>query len=146
MINTITQLDIQIKTPATLDEIAVVETGLQNFNNTTSTIIEVRPLHVIATGKSGAVYGGAIGRTWGECCELLLLWVDDSHKGKGAGTLLMDSFELEAAKRSCHLVYLDTFSFQAPIFYEKRGYTEISRITGFSGGEEKLHMQKKINL
>jgi len=58
----------------------------------------------------------------------------------------MDSFEREAQNRNCKLIYLDTFTFQAPMLYAKRGYTEISRITGFSGGEEKVHMQKKINL
>jgi len=139
------QLHIQIKSPATEEEIAVVDTGLQNFNNATSTIKDVKPLHIIATEKNGKVNGGAIGRTWGKCCELQSLWVDAEHRGKGSGTLLMDSFEREAEKRGCELVYLDTFSFQAPAFYEKRGYTEVLCITGFSGGEEKLHMQKKIN-
>lgn len=140
------QLQIQINAPANPDEIAVVDTGLQNFNNAASTIIDVKPLHIIATGKDAKVNGGAIGRTWGGCCELQQFWVDAGYRGKGAGTLIMDSFEKEAVDRGCKLVYLDTFTFQAPLFYEKRGYTEVLRITGFSGGEEKICMQKNISL
>jgi len=138
-------LDIKISSPASPEEITVVEKGLQKFNEANSTEGEVKPLHVIANKKNGGVSGGAIGRTWGKCCELQELWVDAELRGKGVGTSLMRSFELEAEKRGCNLIYLSTFSFQSPAFYKKRGYKEVSRISGFSGGEEKIHMQKKIN-
>ena len=140
------QLKIQVNATANPDEIAAVEAGLQNFNNTSSTIIDVKPLKVIATEKNGEVAGGAIGRTWGECCELQQLWVDAGYRCKGAGTLLMDSFEKEAVNRKCKLIYLETFTFQGPMFYEKRGYVEVLRIAGFGGGEEKIYMQKNISL
>lgn len=140
------QLRIQVNAPAKPDEISAVDTGLKNYNNSSSTIDNVKPLHVIATGDDGKVNGGAIGRTWGECCELQLFWVDAEFRGRGTGTLIMDSFEQEALERDCKLIYLDTFTFQAPIFYKERGYTEVSRITGFTGGEEKIYMQKRIGL
>jgi len=76
---------IHIKTPATQDEITTVETGLQNYNKQSSTIGEVRSLHVTATANDGTVYGGALGRTWGTCCELQELWIDAKHRGKGVG-------------------------------------------------------------
>ena len=36
--------------------------------------------------------------------------------------------ETEGLKRGCHTAYLDTFSFQAPKFYTKFGYTELGCI------------------
>lgn len=138
------QLQIKISAPANPESIAKIESGLEIFNTSSSTISEVMPLHALATGMDGNIYGGAIGRTWGVCCELQIIWVDEKYRSKGVGTLLMDSFEKEAASRGCELIYLSTFTFQGPQFYKKRGYTEVLRITGFSGGEEKIHMQKSI--
>ena len=43
------------------------------------------------------------------------------------------------------LVYLDTFSFQAPSFYQARGYAEVLRTEGFTGGVIKLTMHKWLD-
>lgn len=105
---------------------------------------DIRPLHVIATDQDEKIIGGAIGRTWGKCCELQQLWVASEWRGRSEGTLLMNAFEGEATQRGCELVYLDTFSFQAPEFYVKRGYIEVLRTAGFTGGIVKITMQKRI--
>ena len=139
------QLKIQIHAPASSAELEFVGAGLQKYNNASSNIEDVKPLHVIANGEDGAVNGSGIGRTWGACCELQLLWVDTGCRKKGVGTKIMDAFELEASERGCNLVYLDTFTFQAPLFYKKRGYKEVSRVTGFTGGAEKIYMEKSIS-
>lgn len=139
------QFKIKINTSENCNEIDVIENGLQNYNANASSINEVKPLNIIATGKDKQIYGGAIGRTWGECCELQQFWVDDLYRSNGVGTFILESFEKEAKNRACTLIYLDTFSFQAPLFYQKRGYKEVSRISGFTGGEAKIHMQKILS-
>ena len=100
---------------------------------------------MIAHDPGGAVVGGAIGRTWGECCELQQLWVSAELRSTGIGTQLMDVFEQNAHSRGCRLVYLDTFSFQAPNFYQARGYVEMLRTEGFTGGVIKLTMHKRLD-
>ena len=124
----------------------MVDAGLDEYNRASSTIDEVRTLHVIATDNDGNVNGGALGRTWGQCCELQQLWVKLEERGNSIGTQLMDVFEQEAVERGCQLIYLDTFSFQAPEFYRKRGYTEVLRTAVRSGGEEKITMHKHIGV
>lgn len=57
----------------------------------------------------------------------------------------MDAFEQNARTRGCQLVYLDTFSFQAPNFYQARGYVEVLRTVGFTGGVIKLTMHKRLD-
>jgi N-acetylglutamate synthase-like GNAT family acetyltransferase len=90
------------------------------------------------------VVGGAVGRTWGQCCELQQLWVDDSLRNRGTARRLMQDFEAQATARGCSLVYLETFSFQAPVFYAKVGYASVHEFQGFTHGITKHIMQKKL--
>ena len=87
--------------------------------------------------------GGAVGRTWGECCELQQLWVDSPHRKKGVGTLLVREFERGGAARGCRTFYLDTFSFQALDFYRSLGYAPGLEIAGFPDGIRKYVMVRK---
>lgn len=57
------------------DAAAAVDSGLDGFNAAAAPLHEVRALAVFARDASGAVLGGAIGRHWGEACELQELWV-----------------------------------------------------------------------
>ncbi|MCA0176819.1 MAG: GNAT family N-acetyltransferase [Proteobacteria bacterium] len=139
------QLRISVQSPASEAAIAAVDEGLSEYNVAVGPLSDVRPLHVIAADESGNVGGGAIGRTWGLCCELQQLWVADVQRGKGLGTELMRSFEAEAKRRGCQLVYLDTFTFQAPALYGALGYTEVLRTEGFANGVAKHTMQKKLD-
>ena len=56
----------------------------------------------------------------------------------------MDLFEGAAAERGCTLVYLDTFTFQARPFYEKRGYMVVLQTEGFTQGIIKYTMHKRL--
>lgn len=71
---------------------------------------------------SGDVIAGFNGHTWGGCCLLAHVWVDQSYRGRGLGTALLRAAEAEAAARGCARVVLATHSFQAPGFYERLGY------------------------
>ncbi len=73
-----------------------------------------------------------------------MLWVSKDLRGRGLGSRLVALFEAEARKRGCRLVYLDTFSFQAPEFYAKRGYETACRFDGFPGGMSKFVMRKGL--
>jgi N-acetylglutamate synthase-like GNAT family acetyltransferase len=135
---------ISIHAPASPETLAIVDAGLDEYSVAGGPLHEVKALHVIATDHDGSISGGAVGRTWGKCCELQQLWVASEYRGRKEGTRLMDAFELEATQRGCEFVYLDTFSFQAPEFYIKRGYVEVFRTTGFAGEVTKSTMQKHL--
>lgn len=135
-------LRVSVHAPAPSAARDVVDTGLGEYNEARAPLGDVRPLHVVAESDDGTVAGGALGRTWGRCCELQQLWVAPASRGQGLGTRLMDAFEAAARARGCRLVYLDTFSFQAPGFYRDRGYVEVLRTTGFTGGVVKCTMHK----
>jgi len=119
---------------------AVVDDGLGVSNSAAAPIEDVRPLSCFARAPDGPVVGGAVGRTWGECCELQQLWVDPQHRHAGAGTRLVRLFEECARSRGCRTFYLETFSFQARPFYERLGYAVKHEIHGFAPGVVKYYM------
>lgn len=124
---------------------AVVDAGLDAHNGTARPLQDVQPLACIAQAADGSVHGGALGRTWGQCCELQQLWVDETLRHQGLGTRLMLAFEQAAAARGCTTFYLDTFSFQAPHFYRALGYEVVLTMAGYTGGTEKYTMVKRLN-
>lgn len=99
-----------------------VDEGLGMANDLAAPLHEVRPLSCFARPASGEVVGGAVGRTWGGCCELQQLWVDPGHRRKGIATSLVHAFEAHAQTRGCRTFYLETFTFQAPELYRSLGY------------------------
>ena len=124
---------------------SLVDSGIGRYNSTHSSADQTRPLAAIAVSADGTTLGGAIGRTWGACCELRLLWVDDEQRQRGVGRALMAAFEQRARERGCTLVYLDTFSFQAPAFYRALGYACAHEISGYAPGVVKYTMTKTLD-
>jgi GNAT superfamily N-acetyltransferase len=136
-----TFLSVHDAVPA--EDARVVDQGLDDFNSAAASLHEVRPLACFARLEGGAVVGGAIGRTWGQCCELQRLWVHPAHQRAGLGTRLVRQFEETAAARGCSVFYLDTFSFQARPFYERLGYEARLEIRGFAPGVAKYIMVRR---
>jgi ribosomal protein S18 acetylase RimI-like enzyme len=109
----------------------IVDRGLGESNEAAAPIHEIERLSCFVSLASGAVVGGAVGRLWGECCELQQIWVDPAYRRRGIGAKLVELFEARAAERGCRTFYLETFSFQAPAFYRKLGYHAAAEIPGF---------------
>jgi len=125
------------------DECAVVDKGLGDFNDQAAPLHEVQPLSCFVRNESGQVVGGAIGRRWGELCELQQLWVEAGLRGKGLGAALVREFERQASLKGCQSFYLETLSFQAPEFYKKLGYRVALERSGYPHGIGKYHMVKE---
>jgi GNAT superfamily N-acetyltransferase len=118
----------------------VVGAGLEAFNVAVAALQDVRPLACFARLPTGELVGGAIARTWGRCCEVREVWVDEPHRGRGIGSHLMRAIERRAAERGCSTFYLETWSFQARAFYERLGYDARLAIGGYAPGIAKYVM------
>jgi len=126
------------------EDVRIVDNGLGEANQSAAPINEVMPLTCLARDETGAVIGGAVGRTWGECCELQQLWVSESARQKGIGSALVKRFEARAKERGCRNFHLTTFSFQAPAFYKALGYLPAYEIRGFPAGISKYLMVRTV--
>jgi len=127
-------------------EAAIVDAGLDAHNNAAAPLHEVTPLSCFARLPSGEVIGGALGRTWGRCCELQQLWVAERHRDQGIASRLLRQFEERARTRGCDTYYLTTLSFQAPGFYRKHGYATAAEISGYPLGITKHLMVKETGV
>lgn len=141
------QLDIKFTTHDTIPTEAaeIIDTGLGDSNSAAAPLENVKPIACIAHSESGEVIGGAIGRTWGTCCELQQLWVSANHRRKGIGARLVKDLERHALTRGCKTFYLETFSFQAPALYRSLGYEVKVGLSGFEPGIEKYTMVRSID-
>jgi GNAT superfamily N-acetyltransferase len=95
-------------------------------------LADVHPPACFARTPAGAIVGSAVGRTWGECCELQRLWVDPAHRRQGVGRELIRRIAAGARARRCRRIYLETFRFQSPAFCRALGFSVAPEIRGFT--------------
>ena len=92
----------------------------------------------------GGLMGGIVGTLWGHCAEIRYLWVHPSLRGQGYGRRLLQTLEQEARAQQCHVAILDTYSFQAPEFYQRLGYEIFGVIDGYPPGCQKVFLKKRL--
>jgi ribosomal protein S18 acetylase RimI-like enzyme len=90
------------------------------------------------------VTASSAARTWGRCCELQQIWVGEPYRRNGIGRRLMQLVEEEARRRRCTLIFLETFSFQAPELYRRLGFETACELSGFPNGIVKYVMRKSV--
>ncbi|NVZ71805.1 GNAT family N-acetyltransferase [Pseudomonas costantinii] len=90
------------------------------------------------------VVGGLYGQISYGWLFIELLSVPDSMRTQGAGTRLMRAAEEVARQRGCVGIWLDTFSFQAPGFYRKLGFSEVGHIADYPPGHQRYFFQKHL--
>ena len=126
------------------DACGPVDAGLGASNDAAAPLHEVLPLGCFVHRPDGQVVGGAVGRTWGSCCELQQLWVEPALRRGGVGKRLVEQFHERAEARGCRTFYLETFSFQAPNLYRSLGYEARLELHGFGHGIVKYTMVREL--
>ena len=125
-------------------DVALIDRGLHAYNQRSADLVAIHRFACYAKDVDGTLVGGALARWWGTACELQQIWVDEALRRRGIGSLLIKKVEATAIERGCQLLYLDTFSFQAPQFYFQLGYEIACRFDGFPAGESKFILRKSL--
>jgi GNAT superfamily N-acetyltransferase len=71
-----------------------------------------------------------------------ILYVEDAHRRKGYGKLLLDKTESESKKIGGYMSHLDTFDWQAKEFYEHLGYEVFGILENCPRGHNRYYMKK----
>lgn len=124
-----------------------IENKLQQYNLTTSPPTQDplrRFLRLALRDESGTIQGGVLGYMYRHCLFIDILWVDESCRGTGAGKALLLQAEAIARQWGATLVHLDTFSFQAPEFYQHCGYTVFGVLDGYRDGISRYYLKKNL--
>ncbi len=102
-------------------------------------------LTVRCNDADGELLGGVSGWTWQEAAGIGMTWVRTDQRASGLGSQLLAEFEGRAAARGARRVFVTSFTFQAPGFYEKQGYQEIFRWDGVPiRGQADVHFRKDL--
>jgi ribosomal protein S18 acetylase RimI-like enzyme len=117
---------------------------IYEFNSKATGYFDGQDFSATRRDDSNAIRAGIYGYTWGGCCYISYLWVDESERGRGIGTALLVAAEEHAKARGCKVVFLSTHSFQAPAFYERLGYRQQAIVRDHPVGHASLYFAKEL--
>lgn len=136
---------IEVAVEPRSDEIEFITQQIIKFNNNRAgSEGNYKPLAIFLRDSDDHLMGGLVGETYWQWLYVDVLWVHGSFRGEGYGDALLAAAEQEAVKRGCQYAYLDTFSFQAPEFYQKRGYIVFGELPNFPQGYRRYFLKKEL--
>ena len=128
------------------DEAAIraIEAGLNLHSASLGLNADWSPHWIIGRGAGGAAQAGVRFLTVFDWLFVNWLWVALPYRKQGIGSELMAGAERAAREQGCRAAYLDTFTFQAPKFYERLGYREFGRLNDFPPGHARIWFSKAL--
>jgi len=127
---------------------AAILEGLIAFNQQQTEGTQSPPRNValaLRDPETGAAIGGLTARIGYSRMFIELLYVPDRLRGHGLGERLMREAEKVARAQGCTGIWLDTFSFQAPGFYAKLGYTIFGELADYPPGHTRFFLHKHLS-
>jgi len=97
-----------------------------------------------ARGERGQLLGGLILESYWRESYVELLWLSARARRAGLGSELLKEAERLARRHGSRMIHLNTFSFQAPGFYERNGYRRFGRLSGSPEGESRHYYVKRL--
>ena len=106
----------------------------------------VKSERVYIVAKEEEQMAGGIFATffWKDTAFIELLWVDEKYRGQNIGSVLLEKLESTLRDKGCKLIHLDTFDFQAPEFYKKKGYEVFGELKDCPGGHTRYYLCKRF--
>jgi GNAT superfamily N-acetyltransferase len=127
---------------------AAILEGLIAFNQQQTGGTQSPPRNValaLRDPETGKAVGGLTARISYSRMFVELLYVPETLRGQGLGEKLMREAEERARQAGCIGIWLDTFTFQAPAFYEKLGYVTFGEIPDYPPGHSRFFLHKTLS-
>lgn len=123
---------------------SVIAQGLREFNTKKAGDDDRKELCVVLYSPDQQIVGGVIAEIYWNWLFINVMWVKEELRGTGFGEKLLNRTEEEASKLGAKHAFLDTFTFQAPGFYEKNGYSAFGKLEGFPPGHQRIFYEKDL--
>lgn len=94
--------------------------------------------------EAGVIVGGVTCTLYWQHMHIDFLWVEETKRKEGLGAKLLAEAENFAKQKGARLIKLDSFSFQAPAFYEKYGYTVFGKLEDHPIGHTQYYLFKRL--
>ncbi len=92
------------------------------------------------TGKLRGCVQARTAYTW---LYIQKLWMDPEIRGRGLAKKLILEAEKVGLERGCRNSHVDTFSCQAPDFYQKLGYEIFGELDDYPAGNKRYFLKKE---
>lgn len=134
---------IQIEKSFTKAKKAILK-GLVAYNRGQIGRRKWKNIAITVRNDAGEIVGGVTGEAWADWLFVQLLWLDEAYRGHDHASRALDALEDEARAFGAKHAYLDTFSFQARPFYEKRGYAVFGTLENYPDAHTRYWMTKEL--
>jgi len=118
--------------------------GLIRYNRKTAGPFDYSRTVLTARGPRDRVLGGLILQSYWKESYVELLWLSERARRLGLGRRLIAEAERRARRRGSVLLHLNTYSFQAPGFYEKLGFRRFGGMAGSPRGASRHFYVKDL--
>jgi len=137
--------EITLEEKPSAEELDVLRSGLGEYGRAIVGQTSFTDVTFLVRDGEGVIVGGVHGN-YGSFGWMYVdtLWVSERLRGNDYGTRLMNLIEDAAIRNGCTQSYLNTFSFQAPEFYKKLGYTVFAELEDFPVGHSRVFMRKRL--
>ena len=117
---------------------------IRSYNRSKREVAESEPLNLYVEDDSGELMAGLVAETFGNWLEIEYLFVKEDLRRQGIGSQLLQQAESEAKKRNCRSVFVNTYQFQAPTFYQNHGYKEVFTLKDYPYTGQRHYYQKDL--
>lgn len=138
-------MDIVFTQSPSSEDIDCIYQGLGDFNQKFVPEIKDESFAFFVRDETGKILGGLTGFIYITSLRIRFLWLSESLRNRGTGSQLIKQVEEICKERKISNIALDTYTFQAPKFYEYHGFTEIGRYKDYLvKGVDKIFYQKVL--
>ncbi|MEM1101034.1 MAG: GNAT family N-acetyltransferase [Pseudomonadota bacterium] len=104
---------------------------------------EEMPEFILAVGAP--MQAGCKGETTFRTLHISELWVDETLRGQGIGSRLLEAAEELARQKGCIRVHLETRSEGARRLYERVGYRVFGELENYDGAQSFYYLEKRLD-
>lgn len=122
----------------------IIGRGINDYNTEQGGDDNAQRICFAVQGPGQEIVGGVIAAIYWDWLYIDLMWMQKDLRRHGYGSRLLSLVEDEARRRGAKHAFLDTFSFQAPGFYQRQGYRVFGELRDFPLGHQRYYLTKQL--